>query len=99
MKYYQKDKDAAISLLRETLIEIHDNPRNRDMIVRKSYDALQKSKPINVKMSSDIINVTTTQLNYRQAKEAIKLFESEYMGQGQSELWEWAINKAMKENK
>jgi len=33
-------------------------------------------------------------MTYQQAKKAIKLFESEYMGQNQSELWEWAVKEA-----
>ena len=33
-------------------------------------------------------------LTCQQAKKAVKLFESEYMGHSQSDLWEWAVKKA-----
>lgn len=33
--------------------------------------------------------------DYHQAKEAVRLFESEYVGQPQSDLWGWALTKAL----
>ena len=47
MKYYQKDKDAAIDALRSALIKIHDNPHDRDMIVSESYKVLLSTKQTN----------------------------------------------------
>ena len=33
-------------------------------------------------------------MTYQEAKAAIELFESEYIGQDQSELWGWAVAQA-----
>ena len=33
-------------------------------------------------------------MTYQQAKKAVELFEREYMGQSQPELWAWAVKEA-----
>lgn len=41
-------------------------------------------------------HTSKNELTYQQAKKAVDLFESEYVGQDQSELWNWAINEVIK---
>lgn len=36
-------------------------------------------------------------MNYEIAKRAVELFESEYIGQGQARLWDWAVKLATEE--
>ena len=36
-------------------------------------------------------------MSYQIAKRAVELFEAEYMGQDQEQLWSWAVSEATKE--
>ncbi len=34
---------------------------------------------------------------YREAKKAVELFEAQYIGQNQRQLWEWAVKETLSE--
>jgi len=36
-------------------------------------------------------------LSYKQAKKAIDLFDSEWIGQDPEQLWDWAVSEVVKE--
>lgn len=38
-------------------------------------------------------------MTYSQAKRAIELYESEYVGQDPAKLWAWAVETAINESK
>ena len=38
------------------------------------------------------------QLTYRQARRAVELFESEWIGQDAKKLWAWAVEKAQEQD-